>query len=229
MLAKKGLPKNLGQPETGGGIIRFPPLSGSLRTLLLMPFFASVLAGMALAEDHVVSGPSPVAVQDGVAAVSALNLIEAVPGGRPVVRFAFPDAPQAPVLSDAQTGAAQGMLRRLYARGQAAGHLGDLYDNRDRAHSNLPIGNFPQLTRIAYDRVLRAEGLDYGAALGLIFEAPVLGNSSTALTAGPLWRSLPRFMLTSEGGPRALFQNYASNQIHLYPEHRDHDPEHGIC
>lgn len=118
-------------------------------------------------------------------------------------------------------------MRRLYATGQAAGNHGDLYDNRDRAHSILPTDNFPQLTRIAYDEALRKAGLDFGAAAGLIFDAPVIGNSSTALTGGLVWRSVPRFLLTRADGPTGLYQNYVAGQIHLYPEHRDHDPGHG--
>ena len=209
-----------------GGTICFRPLCGSLRALLIVSF-ALAQAGVARAEEHAAPEPPAVAVQDGVAMVSPADMARMLPGGPQLVRVAFADAPQDPVLGAGQTGAAEALLRRLYATGQAAGNHGDLYDNRDRAHSILPIGNFPQLARIAYDPALRKAGLDYGVAAGLIFDAPVIGNSSTALTGGVLWRSLPRFLLTRADGSAGLYQNYVAGQIHLYPEHRDHDPERG--
>ena len=63
----------------------------------------------------------------------------------------------------------------------------------------------------------------------MLFDAPTLGNSSTALTGGPWWRSQPRLALTGGdgSGPYRLFQNYAAGQTYIYPEHRDHDPEFG--
>ena len=170
--------------------------------------------------------PPPVIVRDGIAIVTMKNTLARLPGDRRLVRLAFPDA-DVPVLGAAQTGAAQKSLRRLYAAGKAAGNRGDLYENRDRGHSTLPKGVFPQLARVVYDNELRAARLDYGVAQKLIFGGPVIGNSSTALTAGPSWRSLPRLILTTEDGPYRLYENYAAGQIHVYPEHRDHDPERG--
>jgi hypothetical protein len=69
--------------------------------------------------------------------------------------------------------------------------------------------------------------VDYGLAQTMLFDAPLIGNSSTALTDRVLWRSQPRLALSTPGGAQMLFQNYASGQIHVYPEHRDHDPELG--
>ena len=168
----------------------------------------------------------PVVVQDGKAQVRAENTVTLVPSERRRVRLVFPDS-EAPILGETQTGAAEGLLRRLYATGLAAGNHGDLYENRDRGHSALPEDAFPQLARVAYGEKLRAARVDYGAALGLIFDAPLIGNSSTAVTTGAFWRSLPRLMLTQDDGPARLFENYVAGQIHVYPEHRDHDPELG--
>ena len=168
----------------------------------------------------------PVVVEDGVASVRVENTVTLVPSQRRKVRLVFPER-DVPVLAATQTGAAEGLLRRLYATGQAAGNHGDLYENRDRGHSTLPEDAFPQLTRVTYGDKLRAARFDYGAALGLIFGAPLIGNSSTAVKGDAFWRSLPRLMLTQVGGPTRLYQNYAAGQIHVYPEHRDHDPEYG--
>lgn len=118
-------------------------------------------------------------------------------------------------------------LRQLVSEGKAAGNHGDLYENRDREHSKLPLEAHPQLTHVAYDKAARKVNLDYGLAGPVLFGAPVVGNSSTAAKHGLLWRSLPRFALTHEGGSMLLYQNYLAGQIHVYPEHRDHDPEYG--
>jgi len=207
----------------GGGMIVFPSFLRPLGGLIL----ALACVAPASAEDPAVPGPSPVQVQGTRAAILVENVVQSAPEAPLLVRFAFPEGPVAPVLSEEQTGPAATLLRRLYAAGRASGNHGDLYDNRDRGHSTLPDDWFPQLTRITYGPRLRANDFDYGAALRLIFGAPVIGNSSTALTSGPLWRSQPRFMLTTAGGAGRLFRHYLAGQIHVYPEHRDHDPEYG--
>lgn len=198
---------------------------GRLRIFLsCLGGLAFVAAGAAVCAEPVVL--PPVAVTDGVAEVV---LGEApVPTDRPIrVPLVFPPGPKAPVVSEDQQTEAERLLARLIARGVAAGHHGDLYDNRDRAHSNLPIGKFPQLVRTIYGPRLTEVNLDYGAAGPFLFDAPVIGNSSTALTAGPLWRSQGRLLLTRAGGPEALYQAYRAGQIYVYPEHRDHDPAWG--
>ena len=77
-------------------------------------------------------------------------------------------------------------------RGRAAGNHGDLYDNRDRGHSKLDPGAHPQLAFVGYSEAARAADLDYGLNESLAFDHPTFGNSSTAITDGALWRSLPR-------------------------------------
>ena len=68
---------------------------------------------------------------------------------------------------------------------------------------------YPQLAHVVYGPAARAADLDYGLADRLLFERPTLGNSSTAITAGALWRSLPRAALTEPDGtgPLRLWQN----------------------
>jgi hypothetical protein len=172
--------------------------------------------------------PPPVPVADGQAQVRLDGTVPVPQIGRRIARFAFPPETEAQVLGD-QDGAAYRMLRDLHAAGTAAGNLGDLYDNRDDGHSRLAPANHPQLTHVTYDDAARAEDLHYGLGDRMLFDAPTLGNSSTALTRGVWWRSQPRLALTvgDGSGPYRLFQNYAAGHTYIYPEHRDHDPEFG--
>lgn len=128
-----------------------------------------------------------------------------------------------PVIDPKAEGPEAALLRRLWARGEAAGLAGVIYDNRDRGHSALPPTAFPQLTPLRYGDLLRAQGLDYGLAGAVAIPGVVLGNSSTAVTAGPMARSLPRLAMTAPGGAAAACAGYLENRLYLYPEHRDHD------
>ena len=71
--------------------------------------------------------------------------------------------------------------------------------------------------------------MDYGLNDVLLFGHVTLGNSSTAITGGALWRSLPRLALTrADGtGPLRLWQNAASNQLYVHPAHKDYGKEMG--
>jgi len=179
----------------------------------------------------------PVAeARGGTVLITPQNTLALLPGNRRLARVVFPrsDIPVVvPVLGPRLNQPGHQLLRRLYAAGKAAGNDGDIYENRDRAHSRLPPEAHPQLTHVVYGDSFQARNLDYGGAVQMLFDAPLIGNSSTALAAGPLWRSLPRLMLTINGktgfrpGPQNLYQNYAAGQIHVYPEHRDHDDELG--
>ena len=128
-----------------------------------------------------------------------------------------------PVLSPDARLAGVEVLRRLVAQGRAGGLAGVVYDNRDRGHSRLDMGTFPQLTPVHYDESLRAEGLDNGLAGPILFRTPAIGNSSTAVVTGPAPRSLGRLAMTSADGPLRAWQGYVANQLHVYPGHRDHD------
>ena len=52
----------------------------------------------------------------------------------------------------------------------------------------------------------------------------MVGNSSTAVTGGPLWRSLPRLALTrADGtGPHRLWQNADATALYVHPAHKDY-------
>ena len=144
-----------------------------------------------------------------VAPVGAGNTAWDPGAERLVPRFAFPAQADGPVLPPRPKTAALEILREHWKRGRAAGNHGDLYDNRDRGHSTLAPDAFPQLAHVVYDAAARAADLDYGLADRLLFPAPTLGNSSTAITAGALWRSLPRAAMTAPDGtgPLRLWQN----------------------
>ncbi|MGA2497022.1 MAG: hypothetical protein ABSH20_04740 [Tepidisphaeraceae bacterium] len=114
------------------------------------------------------------------------------------------------------------LLREWYKEGTAAGNNGDLYDNHDGDHSALNMGNFPQMTRIQFADAAKKRGLHYGLQVAFLYNGVTIGNSSTALTAGPLWRSQGRHALTQQGVPARLYLQYIGNHLYFYPSHHDH-------
>jgi hypothetical protein len=135
----------------------------------------------------------------------------------------FEANPNLPVVDPAETGSEARLLRTLVEQGKSQGFGGILYDNRDRGHSILPRGLFPNLTFLRYDPRIAAQSMDIGLADRILIPNLVVGNSSTALTTGVAPRSLPRLAMTMPGGPALAARNYAINSIYIYPEHRDHD------
>jgi len=199
------------------------------------PLFAPLsadprLAALAQAAAPPPHAPRPTLATGRRAPVTAANTAWNPATERLEARFAFPAEAAAPVLPADRTIAAYELLREHVRRGRAAGNHGDLYDNRDRDHSTLPPGAHPQLTRVGYSGAARAAGVDYGLNDSILFDRITLGNSSTALTQGALWRSLPRMALTrSDGtGPMRLWQTAAANHLYVYPAHRDYGPEHDL-
>ena len=114
-------------------------------------------------------------------------------------------------------------LRRWQFEGTAAGNWGDLYDNLDRGHSRLDLRRFPEMTPIRYNAEAVSNGLDNtGATLFNFAGAPVIGNSSTAMTTGPTWRSIARY--AQEFTAQYLVAQYLNNQAYVYPQHHDYLP-----
>ena len=114
-------------------------------------------------------------------------------------------------------------LRRWQFEGTAAGNWGDLYDNLDRGHSRLDLRRFPEMTPIRYNAEAVSNGLDNtGATLFNFAGAPVIGNSSTAMTTGPSWRSIARY--AQEFTAQYLVAQYLNNQSYVYPQHHDYLP-----
>ena len=105
----------------------------------------------------------------------------------------------------------------------AAGHVGVLYDNHDRDHSNFAWKSYPQLTRIEYSKNARQFNLDTGAQRLFFFNGIVFGNSSTAITDPSYWRSQARLMYSDPHAAATLATQYFGNHIYMYPEHRDYD------
>jgi len=172
-----------------------------------------------------IDGARPAAVIDGVAPVTSANTRrDPVTGLIDVLLTPDPGLPARPVVDPAATDVVAGMLRRLHAAGAAGGLAGVLYDNRDSGHSVPDLSRFPQLARTRYDDAFRQQNLHHGVAARVRFSLPVIGNSSTALTRGPLARSLGRLALQDQAAARRSYLLYVSNHLYIYPEHRDYDP-----
>jgi hypothetical protein len=121
-------------------------------------------------------------------------------------------------------GKAGELLSAWQAEGTAAGNRGDLYDNHDSDHSNMNYGVFPQLTRIEFAEAPRARRLHHGLQTSFLYNGVTIGNSSTAVVAGPFWRSQARLALTNPRTAALLYVQYIGSHLYVYPEHRDHDP-----
>ncbi len=204
-----------------------------LAALTADPLFAPVagdprLAGLAAAPPAPATAPVATPVANGEALVSGANTAWNPATERLEPRFVFPAKTTAAVVPRHRV-AAYDLLFDHYRHGRAAGNLGDLYDNRDRGHSALDPAAHPQLTRVTYSAAARAADIDYGLNDVLSFGRVTLGNSSTAITGGALWRSLPRLALTrADGtGPLRLWQNASSNQLYVHPAHKDYGADEG--
>lgn len=197
----------------------FAPLAGD-------PGFAALTALPAAPPSP---GPVPAALQDGVAPFGAANVAWDPQTERLRASFAPAPRPTARVLPPTPEAAAYDLLREHVRRGRAAGNNGDLYDNRDRGHSALKPESHPQLSRVVYSPAARAADLDYGLNDSVLFDRPTLGNSSTAITGGPLWRSLPRYAMTRPdgAGPMRLWQTASANAVYVHPAHKDYGTERG--
>jgi hypothetical protein len=208
-----------------------------LPALLADPLFAPLAADpatarqlAALAEAPEPLSPSPALVVDGVAEVAGANTVWNPATERLEPRFVLPGQPLSDaVLPPGPKHNARDLLREHWRRGRAAGNHGDLYDNRDRGHSTLDLAGFPQVTRIVYADAAQAAEADFGLNDRLLFDRVTFGNSSTALTSGPHWRSLPRHALTRPDGtgPMRLWQNWSANHLYVYPAHQDYGREAG--
>jgi hypothetical protein len=146
--------------------------------------------------------------------------------GLPVARYHLPSNAPAGAAVTTLSGPVGDLLRKWYAEGTAAGHAGDLYDNRDANHSDLTRSRFPQLTWIEYGACARDAGVHYGLAANILHDGVVIGNASVAQTAGPFWRSMTRLAYANQNSATLLYVHYASNKIYFYPSHADHTAGH---
>jgi len=107
-------------------------------------------------------------------------------------------------------------IKEKYDAGEAAGNRGDWYHNSDKFHAKINLREFPQADLMytysyssQYNRV-RSEKV-------------IVGNSSTAATSGESWHSHQRGAMTRQYYMDKVYQQYTSNNMYWYPEHRDHD------
>ena len=114
-------------------------------------------------------------------------------------------------------------LNTWFVEGKCAGLEGVFYDNRDRKHSDLGIATYPQLKPISYSKGERDRRVDWGAQRQILGGQIVVGNSSTASPATKAGSHQRMFYVNQRGLP-LLYEQYRSNALYIYPEHRDHDP-----
>jgi len=111
-------------------------------------------------------------------------------------------------------------LRQWWEAGEAAGNVGDFYDNRDRGHSHLNLKQHPQLAKIQYSEAERKQRKDW-AFFPAIRRQVVIGNSSTSAK----WQvggSNPRRAYAAPGGINLLYLQYRNNNLYIYPAHHDY-------
>ena len=196
-----------------------------LESLRALPRFEEL--ARAAAEKAKQAKPTPPAqaeVKDGVALVSEANTNWVPQIQQFLVLHQFPPAdPNQPITT--LDGPVGDLLRQWQKEGTAAGLHGFLYDNHDRDHSNMDYGRFPGLTRVEYAEPPKKHEFDHGLQQLFLHNAPTIGNSSTALVAGPFWSSQSRIALRTARTANVLAQQYLNNHLYFYPEHRDHDAD----
>ncbi|MEX2520290.1 MAG: hypothetical protein WD969_13270, partial [Paracoccaceae bacterium] len=168
--------------------------------------------------------PPPTRIDSSQAPVSAANTFWNPNLSRLVSRFEMLPGMRRFPLADGKPEGPMAELQVWVARGRAAGNVGDLYDNRDSGHSALSHVRATQISHVVYPPEAQAAGLHYGLNSQILFDAPTIGNSSTATTGGALWRSQGRLALTSPEGAARLWQLYVANHLYIFPEHMDYDP-----
>jgi len=132
--------------------------------------------------------------------------------------------PSQPVMRG--TSALARLLNDWYQAGTAAGNTGDFYDNRDSNHSRIDLKRYPQVQEITYTEEQRRIKADYGIQR-TIHPHVVIGNSSISASVWSVG-SMPRVLYgTPRKGLTYLHTQYRSNNLYIFPEHRDHDPGNG--
>ncbi len=174
------------------------------------------------AEPLTVLSVSPAAVKDGIALVDESNT-RWVPRLK-ILESAFRFGPNNTAPAVVQPGKnPPKQLNDWYSKGLAAGNTGDVYVNYDKGHSSLPANFSPQLAHVKYGAGARKIGIGNGLNAKMFFNTIAIGNSSTVSDG----RSQARHALTLPGIPNILYLQYTNNQLYVYPEHKDYDPERG--
>ncbi len=101
-----------------------------------------------------------------------------------------------------------------------------LYVNRDGGHSVVALTNFPNVSAVTYCEEAVKKGVPSGFPLnGFVVDGlppPVLCNCAMAMTEGPLWRSLPRALVSAGPAFATQVRLYCENQMSFYPSHKDY-------
>ena len=106
-------------------------------------------------------------INDGIALVTASNTRWVAARNTLIASFNEPDKKLADRPVTIGGDPAFEAVREWYAEGTAAGNVGDLYDNRDRDHSNMHYKRFPQITRIEYGEEPKKLNADWGVQINL--------------------------------------------------------------
>ncbi|MBU4201408.1 MAG: hypothetical protein KKG09_04520 [Verrucomicrobia bacterium] len=165
-------------------------------------------------------------IKDGVAMISESNVIWDAQAGVFRVVFSLDPAPGEPSAIVKGQEKAGELIRAWQQEGTACGLDGVLYDNRDKGHSLLNLGNYPQLTRVTLSPGLKDIGLFSGIQASMLYNFPTIGNSSTAMTQGPYWRGLSRLAMVNAAMMTVCYYQYMNNMVYFYPEHHDYDAGH---
>ena len=108
------------------------------------------------------------------------------------------------------------------SEGTAASNLGDVYYNRDRAHSPLTLTDFPGIVNVQPGPAARAARVDEDHPNMLFPNCAVFGNASRARLGGAYWRSYPRASMTDPGLANRMNLLYRNNQFWVFPAHMDY-------
>ncbi len=123
--------------------------------------------------------------------------------------FSKPDSPERPYVS------------AWISEGTAAGNGGDIYMNRDRAHSTLNVSDFPLLTPVTLPPAAAQRNLDIDHPCILFPGRFAIVNASRARLNTPLWRSMARASMTEPGLAQRMHHAYMNNQIVFFPANKD--------
>ena len=108
------------------------------------------------------------------------------------------------------------------SEGTAASNLGDVYYNRDRAHSPLTLTDFPGIVNVQPGPAARAARVDEDHPNMLFPYCAVVGTASRARLNGPYRRSYPRASMTDPGLANRMNLLYRNNQFWVFPAHMDY-------
>lgn len=157
-------------------------------------------------------------VRDGVATVSSANTRHEPQTNTLQAEFKFRSRLFSEPKVMAATDSVANRLNDLYRSGKAAGNLGDLYDNRDRKHSQVSE-RFLQIGRIDYAPDAVSFNVDYSFNDKIFFSAPTIGNASLGING--MW-SVAKMALANPRMVALAYLQYRTDHVYVYPSVRDY-------